>query len=173
MRALLGFFFVSSLAVAGLPLDRWADDFVFDHQEFSGDWSSAQRWPGRLCDGSSSYRGRIGGKISDVRFQFRDGYIEAVAELKDVLGSVSGAYRSAYSACSTVAGRLGLSSDFANIKLRVFLNSSESEAPVRRIEVEHTQMGRLHFGLWLPDYFERYMTVLVNRALSTVWSSRV
>lgn len=154
-------------------LDQWADEFSFDHKSFSGDWSEHAQWEGTFCNGRSSYLVRIGGEIVEVKFKLMDDYIHATAALKDVWGYLEGSYRSSYSACTTLSGWIGLSSDWAHLKINVYLNASEAATHVNRIEIVETNLGRLRFGLWLPDYLEEYATYLSDRALANIWASRL
>ncbi len=152
-------------------VDAWSDDFVFDHESFAGDWISRQNWKGTFCNGDAGYRGRIGGHIEKIRFKLEDKYIEATADMKDIWGNLSGSYRSGYSACARLSGQIGADADWAHLRLHVYMNPSETETQLSRIEIKESVLGRIRFGLWLPSYLEEYATKLVNRGLEKVWSS--
>ncbi|MBI1859667.1 MAG: hypothetical protein HYR96_01960 [Deltaproteobacteria bacterium] len=180
--AFLGLFWVSfafgltSAEMApylALRMNEWADDFTFDNERFAGNWGDSREWKGFFCQGRSSYRGLVGGKIRDIDFKLRDGYIEVVGDLKDIWGRLEGSYRSKLSACVTVSAATGLSSDLGHFVVFTYLNAPEVESPVKSLEVRETVFGRLHFGLWLPNYLEEHLTTLVNAALVRVWSGQV
>lgn len=175
MRIFIILFWASSAFSSPLSplMDQWADDFTFDHESFSGDWSSQHEWEGRLCNGKAGYRGQIGGAIDKVKFKLIDGYIEATADLKDVWGHLEGSYKSGYSACATLSGWVGLTSDSAHLVIRIYLNNTPEGPAVKQIQIVETLLGRLHFGVWLPNYLENYASVLANRALAKVWASQL
>jgi hypothetical protein len=166
---------VSISVFAFVPnLQEWEDSFTFDQKYFSGEWSGGSTWQGKLCNGRAQYHGQVGGEVEEVRFQLKEGYIEARGSFRNLWGHLQGSYRSDKSLCIPVAGWTGITSDSGFIRAHIWLLKTRgSDIPNAKVAIQETRLGRMRFGLWLPAYVEHYLTWFINRALSEVWASRL
>lgn len=163
-------------AYGGMFGAEWGNlggDFKFDNERFRGHWSESQQWTGTFCDGSYSYNIDLEGLTHSVDFEVNDeNSITAKAELRDIHFGVDGNYRSSYSACLTLGGWLGVSTDYVKVRARAELGGGESLKDIK-VQIQSTEFGTIHMGRWVPDWFESFVTGMVNRALVRVWRSRL
>ncbi|MBI1860833.1 MAG: hypothetical protein HYR96_07945 [Deltaproteobacteria bacterium] len=175
MRVLFLGLLVTSFAFSKpvLNTDGWSREFLLEKETFSGDMHRVHTWEGFLCNGEFTYGGKTGGTMKNIQFKVKDGYLEVMADARDIWLRLNGTYRSEASYCFTVRPWIGMNADWGTVVAKIYLNEDSETNPIDKIVITESEFGRMHFGSLVPEYVEDVVTGFTNQGFAEVWANNI
>lgn len=147
-----------------------AQAILSEHNLIKGDWLFKNAWSSWPCDGKYRFVTSAQTYLEQINFVPQGEAIIVEATMRDPYIGVKGGYRSPISACIIASGWLGLSADSAYTKGTLTFDQGGTVETVN-VKITETRLNRLHFGSGIPDWFEGFVTSMVNAAFRATWSS--
>ncbi len=145
-------------------------DFIKENKVLKGSWSGGKNFTPRACSrGFYIGRAKVKGLFENVKMELLDeNVMDVYASIVDVYARVEGEYLGDYSACQNVSGWLGVLADRIEVQAKVTIPDSSDKV---KIKVSLVKLGHLHFGNYVPKWFENLATDSLNQALVQIWKT--
>ena len=141
-----------------------------DGKNYRGQWQGKKQWEGFLCDGYSYYNVNVAGSVEDVRADVLDnGSIDLQVLLSHNEAGFHGFYRSKITLCKQIKAMAWMENLYFRAHIRLQFLDEGLKADIHVLE---TIFHGLDFKKWwIPDWLEKHLTTLLNKAARYVWSS--
>ncbi len=167
------FSFSGSAQSAIIPLNPffYQDDFVISEDKISGDWKGQETWAGTVCDGGYTYTVAGRGDVEKMDMVMADeGHLDVQGEIRNISAAISGSYRSGLTLCKRLSSVLDADADKLVVNARVWLEDSNGELYVK-LRVLDSHIGRVYFSRYFPNWFEEFLTDILNRSMNYIWTT--
>lgn len=152
------------------------NDLAIRGDNLEGTLQKGKQWKGFVCDGFYDFRTTVKGRISDLKIEMdKEGQLDVYVDIRELRGTVQGAYASELSLCSRVWGTYPYGVDRFEANAHVsFVDVEGSQVPEMKLRVQRTRFSKIRVDVTgLFGWFEDVLTTVVNVAAERVWASRL